>query len=50
MDFSIILFPLELTRNRIYPAQAAQQLTGKSILYNNFSHLVHGNTQSGDSR
>ena len=26
MDFSVILFPLKLTRNRIYTAPAAQRL------------------------
>ena len=32
MDFSVILFPLKLTRIRIYPGPAAQGLIRLSVL------------------
>ena len=34
MDFSVILFPVKLTRNRIYPAPAAQRLMLAQDYYN----------------
>ena len=36
MDFSVILFPLKLTRNRIDTAQAAQQLNKIVLNCTNF--------------